>query len=216
MNPNLVGHFPSDQQQLIDSLNTPDKIQQFIDSEITYDPDREDRSVQQVLADKMGECYNGALLATVCLLNQGIESSIIELLARQDEEHILCVYKQNNKFGAIAQSKMLGLKSRHPIYTSIRDLVISYMEFYFDFDGRLTLSSHTDWFDLSPYNLRWLSDSQTVVQIGKDLRQAPHQPLVGESEPFFYVSPKRFWREILYIPKGTHIPHEYLKHRPKS
>lgn len=200
----------------LDHLNTPEKIQDFIDTQITYDPYRENRSVQEVITDKQAECYNGALLATACLLNQGVKASIIEILAREDEEHVLCVYQQNGKYGSIAQSKFLGLKSRFPMYATIRDLVISYQEFYFSFAGLLSLSSYTEPLLLDQYQLKWLIDPNTVVQMAQDLRQSTHFVLVKPDDPKYYVTPERFWRETLFIPPDTQIPQFYLDHKPKK
>ena len=201
-------------QRLIDSLDTPEKIQNFIDREIEYDPNREDRSVKEVIADRKGECYNGALFATFCLLNQGVKASILEMLARDDEEHILCIYKQKGKFGSIAQSKFLGLKGRNPMYDTIRDLVISYQEFYFAWNGRFSLDSYTNPMLFGKYDMKWVYDPKTVVRMAKDLRRSKHFALAKGEVPVFYVSAERFWRETLFIPKGTKIPKKYLAKKP--
>ena len=203
------------EQKLIQSLNTPEKIQSFIDQEIEYDPDREDRSVKEVIADRKAECYNAALFATLCLMYHGVQASILEILAREDEEHILCVYKKKNKLGAIAQSKFLAIKGRNPSYNTVRDLVVSYKEFYFAFDGRLSLASYTNPTSLAKYGLKWAYDTKTVVQIANNLRLSKHQILAKDNDPFYYVSPDRYWREVLIIPKGTKIPRKYLAQKPQ-
>ena len=199
---------------VIKILNTPDKIQKYIDNEIEYDPYKEDRSVQGVLKDKKAECYNGALLAVACLLYHGFKSSVIELLPRNDEEHILCLYKSGEKYGSIAQSKFLGLKSRNPMYMSVRDLVVSYMEFYFAFDGRFSLMSYTNLFPLGKYKFEWLTNGQVVAKMSKDLRNFKHNYLMNPDDRYYYVSRERYWKEILKVPKETVIPNEYLP-KPK-
>lgn len=79
---------------VLTQLDTPEKIQVYIDAEIGYDPYREDRSLVEVVSDKKAECFNGALLAVACLQFHGYPAAIIELMARGgDEEHMLCVYK---------------------------------------------------------------------------------------------------------------------------
>lgn len=201
--------------KIIESCNTPEKVQVYIDDHITYDPYREDRSVKQVIDESRGECYNGALFGVACLKAAGYKTSIIELFARGgDEEHILGVYKQGNYYGCIAQSKFLGLKSRQPIYSTIRDLAVSYMEYYFSYDGRYTLQSYTSLFPLGKYKNKWLTDSATVVQMGKDLRSAVHHPLAKMDDPYYYVASERYWKEMLYIPPYFTIPKEYLNAKP--
>jgi len=200
---------------VLERCNTPEKVQTYIDTHIIYDLYREDRSVVQVMNDGRGECYNSALFGVACLLVAGYKTSIIELYARGgDEEHILAVYKKGKYYGCVAQSKFLGLKSRKPIYSSIRDLAVSYMEYYFGYDGRYSLQSYTSLFPLGKYQGKWLTDSATVVQIGKDLRNARHHKFVNADDPYFYVSHERYWKEILYIPPNTTIPERYLKAKP--
>jgi len=202
--------------KVIQRCNTPEKIQDYIDHEIVYDPYREDRSVKQVIEDGRGECYNGALFGVACLRAAGCRSSIMELFARGgDEEHILGVYKIGKYFGCVAQSKFLGLKNRQPIYPTLRDLAASYMEYYFSYDGRYTLQSYTSLFSLGKYKNRWLTDSATVVQMGKDLRSAIHHPLAQMSDPYYYVSTDRYWKEMLYIPPNFTIPQKYLDAKPE-
>ena len=209
--------FSTAEQKLISSLDSPGKIQSFIDREIEYDPDREDRSVKEVVTDRKAECYNGALFATLCLLNQGVKASILEILARKDEEHILCVYEDHGKFGAIAQSKFLGLKNRNPMYDTIRDLGVSYKEFYFAFDGRFSLDSYTNPISLGKYDMKWVYDSMTVVRMARDLCQSKHFLVTkGSGDSAYYVSGERYWREVLVIPEGTKIPKKYLSAKPKN
>lgn len=201
--------------KILESCNTPEKVQSYIDNHIVYDPYREDRSVVQVIEDQRGECYNAALFGVACLLLAGYKASIIELFARGgDEEHILCVYKSGDYYGCLAQSKFLGLKSRQPVYSSIRDLAVSYMEYYFSYDGRYTLQSYTSLFPLGKYRGKWLYDPATVVQMGKDLRNATHHPLAKMDDPYYYVSPHRYWKDMLYIPPYFTVPKEYMDAKP--
>ena len=202
--------FTKEEIRLVKKLKTPEKIQEFIDNSIIYDPEKEDRNVLQVIRDKKAECYNGALLATTCLIYHGYECTLIELTAVKDEEHILAVYKKDGNYGSIAQSKFQGLRYRHPMYQSLRDLVVSYMEFYIAFDGRYTLSSYSNWKDLSKYNLRFLDDSYVVRKISLDLRKSKHNNIINYNLPEFYANPKRFWSEVGVIPPDIKIPKKYL------
>ena len=207
--------FGQKEESLIKRLNKPAKIQKFIDESIEYDPVREDRSVLDVIRDQKAECYNGALFAYTCLKYHGYDTSLIELIAREDEEHILAVYKINGSFGSIAQSKFQGLKSRHPMYLSIRDLAVSYMEFYISFDGRYSLASYSDWFDLAKYKQGFLNDSGVVTKIAGDIRNSKHFDLTNSKLPHFLATPKRFWSEVEVIPPNTKIP-PYLKFKRRG
>lgn len=211
----LNEYIPKSEKILLAELNSPAKIQNFLDSKITYDPYREDRCVSEVIKDRSAECFNGALFALGCLLYHGYKASLIELLARDDEEHILCVYEVGGRYGSIAQSKFLGLKNRNPMYISLRDLVASYIEFYFAFDGHYSLLSYTNFLPLAKYKNRWWFDRNIVIQMAKDLRSLKHYNLIDPKAPFFYVSYDRYWKDVDYIPKEVKIPKRYLP-RPKK
>ncbi len=131
----MTRNFPKEIQKILNKLKTPTQIQAYIDRNIEYDPYREDRTLIEVCKDNKGECYNGALFAVSALQNINIEAGLVLLTPFEDEEHILTVYKENEMWGAIAQSKFLGLKSREPMYLNIHDLAVSYKEFYYSFDG---------------------------------------------------------------------------------
>ena len=217
MTNNLYTELTPETLSVIKELDTPDKIQKYIDTEIKYDSTREDRTIDEVATDKIAECYNGALLATACLIYHGYEASIIELLAKDDEEHIICVYKENGGFGSITQSKFLGLKGRKPIYSSIHDLAVSYMEFYIAFeDGHYSLESHTDWFPIDKYNLEWLSNRETIVKMEKDLRKEEHFNLRNNMQINYTAKPERFWAEVKVIPEGTTLYSEFLEYKEKE
>jgi hypothetical protein len=201
---------------LFAELNTPDKVQEYVDTEIRYNSEREDRSVLQVAIDHLAECYNGALFAAACLRAAGYKVSLMQLGARGgDEEHVLCVYELNGHYGSIAQSKFMGLKGRRPLYASIHDLATSYIEFYFGFDGRYTLLNYSDLLELDAYGDDWLTDAASVVRMAKDLNELPTHPLANLDDPFYFVIPQRYWAEIQYFPPGTVVPEEYERVRPK-
>lgn len=205
------GCFGSKELAVIRSLDSPDKIQEFIDKNIEYDPEREDRSVLEVIRERKAECFNGALLAAAALIYHGYDAAVLEILARRDEEHVLCVYRIEGQWGSIAQSKYLGLKGHMPRYRTVRDLVASYMELFFAFDGHLSLESYTN--PLRWRNYKWLTERGEVVKLAKQIRRSKHIRLVDEEVPDYYVSPERFWSETKVIPKGIKIPKIYRDYR---
>lgn len=209
--------LPQVLKALFAELNTPDEVQEYVDTEIQYNSEREDRSVLQVATDHLAECYNGALFAAACLRAAGYKVSLMQLGARGgDEEHVLCVYELNGCYGSIAQSKFMGLKGRRPLYSSVHDLAISYIEFYFGFDGRYTLLNYSDLLDLNAYGDDWLTDAELVVRMAKDLNELPTHPLANLDDPFYWVTPQRYWGEIQYFPPGTVVPEEYERVKPKA
>lgn len=204
--------FPEKLKKILDAVNTPTKIQQYVDENIEYDPYREDRTVEEVCKDGKGECFNGALFALTALKNIGYKTGLVLLSPYEDEEHILAVYELNGRWGAIAQSKFLGLKSREPIYLNIHDLATSYKESYFSFEGYYSLAGYSDIFYVEDYNWGWISNRDTVVKMEEALIKSQIHDLLGSKEKI-YVSPEHYWKEIQYIPKEITIPKIYMEYK---
>ena len=217
--PNNKKHFkklPPATRKLIESLNTPDLIQQYVNEKITYDPSGEYRTFQQIVDEGKGDCYMGALFACACLLYHGYIASVNLLGAREDECHVLAVYKTETGLGSLAQSKFQGLKIRQPMYPTLRDLVVSYLESYFSFAGKYSLISFTELIDLDKYKFQWLYDREAVKKLDDELMTNARIELIKSDAKFFDVHPERYWSEVRIIPGGVKIPKKYLKSRPKN
>lgn len=142
-----------EETNLLDNLNTPARIQAFLD-EVMYPSEDTNRNPLRVLRDKTGHCLDGALFAAAVLRRNGELPIILDLLpdAGKDDDHVLTIYKRNNRFGALAKSNYTGLRLREPIYRSLRELVMSYFEQFFNVDGEKTLRAYTRPIDLRAYD----------------------------------------------------------------
>lgn len=173
---NILGifqkHFPKE-YDLIKKLKTPWAIQDFLDK-LPYNLKGDTfYSPPKVLQHKTADCFEGAIFSAACLSLQGHKPLIVDLVAdpRKDDDHLLAVFKIHALWGAIAKSKFTGLKFRDPVYRSIRELVMSYFDDYFNEVGEKSLVR----FSKSPLNLnvfgkRWLM-SDRVDFIGDHLIQ---------------------------------------------
>jgi hypothetical protein len=123
-------------------LKTPERIQRFLDIDIGYnkEPDGDTiRSPRRVLRDRVAHCLEGALLAAAALRAQGFPPLLMDLEAVNDDDHVLAVFRQHDRWGAIAKSNYSGLRFREPVYRSLRELAISYFEHYFNLQREKTL-----------------------------------------------------------------------------
>ncbi len=99
----------------------------------------------------------------------------MDLEAVRDSDHVLAVYRVNGFWGALAKSDYTGLRSREPVYRTIRELVMSYFEHYFNPAGEKTLRTYS-----RPVNLRrfdriaWMTTDEEVWQIPNYLCDIPH------------------------------------------
>jgi len=134
-------------------LKTPEKIQQFLDDEVGYNKEKDGescRTPRQVLRDRVAHCAEGAFFAAAALRVHGREPLIVDLEAVRDDDHLLAVFREHGCWGAIAKSNYAGLRYREPVYRTIRELVMSYFEHYYNPAGEKTLRAYST----RPVNLK--------------------------------------------------------------
>ncbi|MBN2367416.1 hypothetical protein JXC34_00230 [Candidatus Woesearchaeota archaeon] len=191
----------------IKKLYRPHKIQEFIDS-LGYNTGKR-LSVLRVLRERKADCLEAAVFASAVLQYHKIENFLISLESVRDEDHVLCIYKIKKRYGSLAQSKFLGLKGRSPVYSSVRELVMSYFEHYFNFFGELTLKKYSEPFFLDKLNKDWVSNDKVMYIIEKELCNMPHIRIIEDNPDLPRVGKERFAREILVRPKNIRIGRQY-------
>ena len=123
----------------IAGLTTPSKIQAFLDT-IEYSEEVRYRCPLTVLRDMKGHCFDGAVFAAAMLKRIGHAPLILDILPNDnDDDHILALYKLNGYWGAVAKSNYTGLRFREPIHRTVRELIISYFEVFFNAIGEKTM-----------------------------------------------------------------------------
>src|SRR4030067_42103 len=144
------------QRRLFRSLDSPASIQAFLDS-IPYSADPRYRCPLNVLRDRKAHCYDGALLAIAALRRLGRRPMLVDMLAWRDDDHMLAVFREDGHFGAVAKSNFVGLRYREPIYRSLRELVVSYFEDFYNMEGYTSLRAYTRPLDLAALDhLDWM------------------------------------------------------------
>jgi hypothetical protein len=170
--------FSAADEALLQSLDGPLRIQQFLDS-IPYSTDPIYRSPRSVLRDRRAHCVDGALLAACALERHGDPPLVVDLRAVRDDDHVIAVFRRSGHFGAIAKSNVVGLRFREPIYRSLRELAMSYFELYFNTDGEKTLRSYSRAFDLSRLDrFEWRTSETHLAKVVAHLDCARHDSLV--------------------------------------
>jgi hypothetical protein len=155
-------------------MNEPIKIQSFLNS-IDYNPDSACRSPRWVMKKLSAHCFEGALFAAACLQHLGYKPLLIDLRAFNDDDHVIAVYKLENLWGAIAKSNFTTLRFREPVYRSLRELAMSYYDFYFNILGDLSLRSYSLPLDLTQFNDKsWTTTDDDLEYIGDKLERIRH------------------------------------------
>lgn len=138
------------------SLSSPFKIQEFLDA-IPYSAEICYRCPQSVLRDNKAHCFDGVVFAAAALKRIGYPPLLVELIPNdRDDDHILAVFRQRNRWGAVAKSNFTGLRYREPVYRNLRELIMSYFESYFNVACERTLIGYTAPLNLARFNhIHW-------------------------------------------------------------
>jgi hypothetical protein len=156
--------------KVFSQLTSPVKIQNFLDS-LPYSDEERYRCPRSVLLDNKAHCYDGAVFAVAALQMIGFTPLLVEMLPNdRDDDHILAVFRQGKCWGAVAKSNFVGLRYREPVYRSLRELIMSYFESYYNIVGERTLFGYTAPLNLNRFNkLDWLIHDRAMDVIGKAL-----------------------------------------------
>jgi hypothetical protein len=156
------------------------RIQQFLDS-LDYDVKGAScRSPRRVLRERRVQCMDAALFAAAALRAQGHPPLILDLEAEQDDDHVLAVYRVNGAWGALARSNFAGLRERAPVYRTLRELVLSYFDSYFNLRRERTLRRYSRPVDLARFDRRgWMSAEEDLWYIPEHLVSVRHFPLLS-------------------------------------
>ena len=167
---------------LLKRLDTPQKIQAFLHSlKQNFEHDGEScRPVAQVLQSGRAHCIEGAMLAAAALWVHGEPPLVLDMRAERDYDHVVAVFRRNGRWGALSKTNGIGLRSRDPVYGSLRELAMSYFHEYYNGRAHKTLREYS-----VPYDLRrmdtsiWVSGTEDCWVVGEKLDEIRHFRLVS-------------------------------------
>lgn len=169
------------ERKFLRSLNTPHKIQSYVD-ELVYNPCEASLSPRYVMLSGDGHCFEGGLLAAAALELQGHQPMMIDLVAHNDDHHVITVYKTQTGWGSISKSNTTLLRGRGPHYKTVRELVMSYFDFYFNVKGEPSLYAYSNPINLNRFNKwNWRTSDQDLAPMGVSFNDLPHYELVSLS-----------------------------------
>jgi hypothetical protein len=176
----LEAQLVSSERKLLDGLNSPIKIQSFLDT-IPYSEDEFYRCPLRVLRERKAHCFDGAIFAAMALQRIGHPPLILELIPNgRDDDHLLALYKQFNSWGSVAQSNFTGLRYREPVYRSLRELVMSYFEDFFNSAGEKTLVGYRGPINLKVFDqLEWMSSDTGLETLSTNMDRYRLHPIIS-------------------------------------
>ena len=153
-------------------LESPALIQAFLDA-IPYSTDPIYRCPRRVLRDRKAHCFDGAVFAAAALRRLGHPPLILDMLPENDDDHVLALYRQRGRWGAVAKSNFTGLRLREPVYRDLRELVMSYFEDFYNSAYERTLRGYTLPVNLEVLDLlNWMARDEAMDVIAGRLDRA--------------------------------------------
>jgi hypothetical protein len=170
------------ERALFRRLDTPTKIQAYLNS-LAYDPVKGSASPRYVIRQGKANCFEGALLAAAALRPLGHPPLLVDMTAHNDDDHVLAVFRQNGAWGCLAKSNFTVLRFREPVYRSIRELMMSYFDVFFNSIGQKTLREYSAPLDVSRFDKDgWMTSDKDLGFIGDALNRARHYKVLTRSQ----------------------------------
>jgi hypothetical protein len=162
-------------------LSTPDRVQAYLDG-LTYNLETHGdtiRSPRRVMRDRTAQCAEGAFLAAAAFRVNGRPPLIVDLVAVRDDDHVIAVYRDGGLWGSVGVSKFAGLRFRSPVYRTIRELVMSYFDHYYNWDGERTLRGYSRPISLAQFDaIDWMTTDDDLWPIVEYLERISHKAVL--------------------------------------
>ena len=178
----MSNEFSKKELALIKQLDTPVKIQDFLNSfPVDFNISRDTcASPLGVLRKRKAHCIEGALLAAHILATHGKKPLIMDLRATsRDLDHVVALFRENGRWGAISKTNYAVLRYREPIFKTIHELALSYFHEYTTHDGTKTLREFSEAFNVSRFDKKnWQTDPNDLWYIAIALDDSPHVSII--------------------------------------
>ncbi|CAE8650248.1 unnamed protein product [Polarella glacialis] len=170
------------EEAILRKLSTPAKIQGFLDL-LHYDGSDHYWSVRATLRSGSAHCMGGAILASYCLQRNGYgPPRVVGFDSKNDDTHAVAVYQVNGYWGAIGKSNFT-LIPRDPVYRSLRELMMSYFDFYFNTKREKSMMGYTRPFNLERTGQDWKFAEGPIEDVLKDFDDVKKTPWIPVRPP---------------------------------
>lgn len=163
-------------------LDSPQKIQSFLyglgqNFELKGDTCR---PVRAVLRTRKAHCIEGAMLAACAFWVHGEPPLLMDMRAVRDYDHVVALYRRNGRWGAISKTNGIGLRSRDPVYQTLRELAMSYFHEYCNGRHHKSLREFSVPYDLRRIDTRtWVSGDKNAWEVADKVDALRHFKLVS-------------------------------------
>ncbi|PIR84124.1 hypothetical protein COU18_01850 [Candidatus Kaiserbacteria bacterium CG10_big_fil_rev_8_21_14_0_10_51_14] len=171
----------SAERKLFSKLSTPQKIQGYLDRlPVNFEHKGETyMSPRRVIKAKTAHCFEGALFAAAALAYHGAPPLLMDFqTVPEDEDHVVTLFKQFGRWGAISKTNHAILRYRDSVYESPRELAMSYFHEYLEWNGKKSLRFYSKPYDLSRFAPeKWVTEREELSWLVDALDSSPHFPI---------------------------------------
>jgi hypothetical protein len=162
---------------VIQKLRTPRQVQQFLrDLPYNWEKNGETlRTFRGVVRHWQAHCLEAALAAATILEQHGFAPLLLDFESQDKLDHVVFLFRHGGRYGTVARSRDAGLHGRKPVYQSLRQLVMSYVDPYVDGSGRILGYGVLDLRTLRHTN--WRLSARNVWAVERALIEMPHERL---------------------------------------
>jgi hypothetical protein len=213
--------FSADEWRLIQRLNTPRKVQLWLNA-MPYNAETGGetlRSFRGVLRTRKAHCLEACLAAAVILEQHGYPPILMSIESQDWLDHVVFLYKEGGRWGAIGRSRDPGLHGRRAVFRTPRDIALSYVEGYVDATGRVRGYGVANLDEALPdYNWRFARGN--VWKVEQLLIDWPHKKIKTSTRRYkelkaFYVAYRarhgvKPWRHFSGRDRWMPLPAEFI------
>jgi len=172
-----IASLDLNERKIFRRLDTPAKVQDFLESiPINFEISGETcYSPRLVLREKKAHCMEGALFACAVFMMHGREPLLMHLRTLDhDEDHAVALFREGKYWGALSKTNHPVLRYRDAIYTTPRELAMSYFHEYFDEHGEKTLRFYSRPFSLRKFGGGWVTSEENLWRIDSAFSDSRH------------------------------------------
>jgi hypothetical protein len=135
-----------------------------------------------MLEARVAHCAEGALFAAAVLGFHGRPAWLMDIRALpRDQDHIVTLFRERGRWGAISKTNHAILRWRDPIYASARELAMSYAHEYCLPGGKKSMLAFSKPFSLARFSpKRWVIADEELHWLMDKLDTSPHIPVASK------------------------------------
>lgn len=173
--------FTKKEKALIKKLNTPAKVQDFLNS-LSFNFEEGGETLKSplfTLRARRAHCFEAAMLGAYVLSWHGFRPYLMHLKSTKDDyDHVIAPFKIGKFWGALSKTNHAVLRYREPVYKNIRELAMSYFHEYFLNNGKKTLRQYSDLLNLNTFEKGWEVLEGDLWGIDEELDKVKHHNMI--------------------------------------